>query len=48
MVFLGQKGNMYRGLVGKPKERPLGRCRQIWEGDVEMNPKSRRAGHEMD
>jgi hypothetical protein len=43
MAFLGQKGN----LVGKPKEIPLGRCRQIWE-DVKMNRRSRRAGHEMD
>jgi hypothetical protein len=28
---------VYRVLVGKPKERPVGGCRQIWEGDVKIN-----------
>ena len=37
MAFLGQKGNTYRVLVGKPKEKSVGGCRQIWEGDVKMN-----------
>jgi hypothetical protein len=37
VAFLGQKGNMYGVLVGKPNERPLGVGRLIWEGDVKMN-----------
>jgi hypothetical protein len=35
--ILWQKGNKYRVLVGKPKERPLGGGRLIWEGNVKMN-----------
>lgn len=32
-----QKRNAYKVLVGKPKDRLLGRCRKIWEDDVLMN-----------
>jgi hypothetical protein len=33
-----ENGNVYRILMGKPKEkRPLGRPRSIWEDNIEID-----------
>jgi hypothetical protein len=40
VAYMGQKGNTYRVLCVKPKDRPLWRCRQICEDDVKTNLQS--------
>jgi hypothetical protein len=36
---VGEGREMYRVLVGKPKERPLGRLRHRWEDGIKMDLK---------
>jgi hypothetical protein len=37
---MGEKGNTYRGLMGKPKwKRSLGRPRSRWEDNIKMDLK---------
>ena len=38
LAHMGERRGVYRVLVGKPKgKRPLGRLRQRWEDNIEMN-----------
>jgi hypothetical protein len=38
LARMGEKGNAYRILVGKPEgKRPLGRPRRMWEDNIRMD-----------
>jgi hypothetical protein len=34
---MANKRNAYRGLVGKPEERPLGRPRRRWTNNIKID-----------